>query len=108
MNRRVLSRIISAVLLGMLFGAYMHHDYVRANKRGREAYLKHQEHRYDTYMANPTPFSKSALEGVIAIALFVGFYEGLALTFSMLLKDAMPDPKRATQNMHLDSSPDAH
>jgi hypothetical protein len=92
MNRRVLSRIISATLLGLFVGGYTHHDYVRSNKQGREAYLKQQGHRYDTHMANPAPFSKNALEGLIATALITGFYEGIALTFSLFLNKSERNP----------------
>jgi hypothetical protein len=82
----------------MLFGTYMHLDYDRWNKRGREAYLKQQGHRYDTYMANPAPFYETALFGVSAVGLLTGLYEGLALTFLLLLKDVVPDSRIANRN----------
>ncbi|HKN25492.1 MAG TPA: hypothetical protein VJX72_11650 [Candidatus Acidoferrum sp.] len=90
MIRRLLSRLISAAVLAVLLGAVVHFDYVRWNRRGREAFLKYQDHRYDTSMATPRTFLKTLGQGLSVIILIIGLYEGMSLTFSMLLRDFLP------------------
>jgi hypothetical protein len=49
--RNRLPRAGSAVLLGVLFGTWVHHDYVRWQHLGRSAFLSHQAVRFDKYVA---------------------------------------------------------
>jgi hypothetical protein len=91
MKRHAISRLLTAVLLGILFGSHMHHDYVMWNQRGRDAYISHQMHRFDIYMATPQAAGVTILGATfIAIGLF-GVYEAIALGLSTVLKGALSD-----------------
>jgi hypothetical protein len=91
MKRHAISRFVTAVLLGILFGSYMHHDYVTWGQRGREAFASHQMHRFDLHMATPQAAIFPVLGATfVAVGLF-GIYEAIALGLSTALKAVVPD-----------------
>ena len=55
MKPSLMPKAVAAIVLGSLFGWYIHHDYVTWNLRGRDAFIAHQMHRFDIYMASPRP-----------------------------------------------------
>ena len=65
MKRDLISKVMSATLLGALFGWYVHHGYVTWNLRGRDAFIAYEMRRFDSYMAIPGP----VLVNVISMAL---------------------------------------
>jgi hypothetical protein len=94
MNRRVLSRLVSAVFLVILLGAYVRLDYYIWNRRGRDAFIKSQENRFDSRIANPKPLPRILYMGSIYIAVAIGLYEGMGFTFFILFKDLFREPNR--------------
>jgi hypothetical protein len=90
MKRDLISKIMSASLLGALFGWFVHHDYVTWKLRGRDAFIAYQARRFDSSMASPGP----VLGIVIGMALFaIGswvVYEVIALGLAAAMKGIGP------------------
>jgi hypothetical protein len=84
MNRRVLSRLVSAIFLVFLLVAYVRLDYYIWNRRGLDAFIKYQENRFDSRIANPKPLPRILYMGLIGIAVAIGLYEGVGFTFFIL------------------------
>jgi hypothetical protein len=79
-----LSRVLSAVTLGLLFAAYIAHSYAKWGRLGREAFLTYQAGRFDRFMAPGHPLSVSVF-GMLGITIFAAaLYEGLATLFSKI------------------------
>lgn len=74
MKLRTIVRLVLATLIGILFGAFVAHDYDKWHTLGRDAFLSHQSHRFDVYMASPSAGSSIAA-GVRAIVM-IALYEG--------------------------------
>ena len=55
MRQNLMPKAVAAILLGSLFGWYIHHDLVTWNLRGRDAFVAYQMCRFDMYMASPRP-----------------------------------------------------
>jgi hypothetical protein len=91
MKRDLISKFMSATLLGALFGWYIHHDYVTWKLRGRDAFIAYQARRFDSSMAAPGP----VLGIVIGMALFaIGswvVYEVIALCLAAAVKGIVRD-----------------
>jgi hypothetical protein len=54
MKQNLIPKITAAILLGGLFGWYIHHDEASWSLRSRDAFLAYQTHRFDMYMS-PRP-----------------------------------------------------
>jgi hypothetical protein len=86
MNPQLTNRAIAAAILGVMFGWYIHHDYTRWSQLGREAFIAHDVHRFDQYMAVPRPIGLTMFGAVVvAIGLF-GLYELIAFVLSKILR----------------------
>src|SRR5262249_13300134 len=81
-----LARVLSGILIGMLFGYYIHYDYLRWSQRGREAYLAHQNLHFEKYIATPHPPVTLMIGTVIMMGAFFGMYELLAAIFTRILR----------------------
>jgi len=84
-------RIISAVILGALFGAYIHHDSVSWSQRGRDAFLASQAYRFDHYMAAPRALIVSMCVSALLILAAVAVYEALVLVLHRILGPSSSD-----------------
>jgi len=82
LNNNLLRRFIAALAMGAMLGGYRHHDYVKWGQRGREAFLAHQAHRFDLYMAAPHPSIVTVLGSMVVIVGALAIYEGLVLILS--------------------------
>ena len=83
------ARIISAILMGISFGWYMHYGYLKWNRLGREAFGAHELHRFDRYMASPQPWALTIFGAIIIIPLFLAVYELIALGLSKIFRDGL-------------------
>ena len=70
-----LARALTAVLLGVLFGYYVHYDFLRWNQRGKDAFLAYQGHRFDQSMAAPHPTAITVIGMAIVIVFGFAIYE---------------------------------
>ena len=91
MKPNFICKMISAVVLGMLFGTYIHHDYAKWAQRGCEAFLAYQTHRFELHMQNPRPAMVTVVGATLVIAGFLAIYEILALALGRVLQDSSGD-----------------
>lgn len=80
-----LSRMISALVMGILFGLGIHQDHLKWNRLGREAFSAYELRRFDHYMASPRPIA-TIVGAIIVVPLFLALYELVALVFSKVVK----------------------
>lgn len=85
MNRHVTSRIAAAVLLGIIGGFLIHHDEAKWGARGRDAFMAHEMHRFESTMADPPPVAAAIFGATVLVAGVLGIYEVIALGFAALL-----------------------
>ena len=97
MNRRGKIRLSVMVLLGMLFGLYLQHNYAKWNRLGREAFLVSQERRFDTSIADPKPLALDMYGGVFVAVLLFGSYEGVVFLISSVAGWIFPDDKNRSR-----------
>jgi hypothetical protein len=90
MTREIACRIMSAVLLGGLFGWYIHHSQVTWSVRGREAFIAYQAHRFDLIYANPSPASSSVVSTALLIIGACLLYELVAYCLSAMMSNRTP------------------
>ena len=78
------SRVLAAIFLGMLFGAYRHFQQMQWLGKGRDAFLIDRSHYFDqitkTHSATIT-----LIAGVILAAVAVAIYEGIVLAFGKVI-----------------------
>jgi len=84
-NRHVTSRIAAAALLGILCGLLVHYDEVKWGRRGRDAFIAHEMHRFESTMAEPPPVAAAIFGATILAAGFFGIYELIAFGFAAAL-----------------------
>jgi len=72
-------KLVSALLIGFLYGLYLHHTYVKWHRLGRAAFLEHEGQRFDRYMAIVSPTITSVFGAVIVLLVVVSIYELIAL-----------------------------
>ena len=80
----MVGKALAAITSGISFGLYIHNDYVTWGERGREAFLAHQGHRFDQYMAAPRPTMVTVIGTTIVVVGAMALYEGLAFLFSRI------------------------
>jgi len=77
--------MISAVLMGIFLGSYIHNDYVKWGQRGREAFIAYQTQRFDQHMANPHPTMVTIIAAILFVVIFLAVYEILAYILSRIV-----------------------
>jgi hypothetical protein len=80
--------MIAAIILGTLFGSYLHSDYVKWGSRGEAAFLAHQTQRFDHYRATPQPMLQTVLASAIVVVGVLVIYEGIAFVPAAILSSA--------------------
>ena len=86
MKSQVISRIVSAIFIAVLFGLYMHHDYVVRGQMGRDAYLAKQAARFDRHFANPDPVVVQLIAAVILFGIFFSVYELIVFVLAKIFE----------------------
>ena len=82
MLRIPIPRLLATVIFAVVIGSYMHHDYMKWNRLGRDAFLAYQDHRFDTSMAHPHSAMIPIASSVIVLVAAWVFYELLVLAIS--------------------------
>jgi hypothetical protein len=85
MNRHLTSKLIAALILGLLLGLSFDHASQMAVRHGRQAFMIAQEHRFDLFVTAPH-YVRHTLTAIIATCLFFFFYEMLAFGALRFLK----------------------
>ena len=78
-------RMISAVLMGIFLGSYIHNDYAKWGQRGRDAFIAYQSQRFDQHMANPHPTMVTIIASILFVVVFLAVYEILAYILSRIV-----------------------
>jgi hypothetical protein len=78
--------------MAILFGMYIHHDYTSWHMRGKDAFLAHQAHRFDTYMSTPAPVPLTTFHALVGAVIAFGLYELIAAALGKML----PSPESPT------------
>jgi hypothetical protein len=91
MKPYTISKIITALLIGILLGGAVHHDHVKRGQLGREAYLAKQAVRFDKFFAEPPSVALEMFVGVILAGFAFGAYELVAFGLSKVLKKTDDD-----------------
>ena len=86
MNRRVLSKVLAAGVIGILLSSYIHHDYAKWSRLGRQEFMAHEVLRFDRYMAVPQPMLRTMAGATLLVFGVAGLYELAGLLFSAILK----------------------
>ncbi len=87
MKRNLVYRFTAACVIGVLFGLYVHHEYVRWAQRGKEAFIVYQAHRFDRFMVSPQPVIATIFVFTLAAVLVFGMNELLAAGLSRMFRD---------------------
>jgi hypothetical protein len=93
MKRDFIGKITAAVLLGSLFGWYIHHDETTWSLRGREAFNAYQMHRFDLYIASPHPLVYSIFVTALWTGGFCAVYELLTFWIAVGLRGVTSEKK---------------
>lgn len=86
MKTRIISRIVSALVLGILFGLSIHFDDLKWQQKGREEFLKEQASRFDRLFFKPKPIAPWLFVGVSTAVFVFGVYELIAFGISKTVK----------------------
>ncbi len=86
MNRLLSGKVIAALIVGLIVGLRIDHNNAVWGRRGREAFLAHQEHLFNRYSAVPHTSIGIIITSIIATCLFLFFYELLAFGASRIIK----------------------
>jgi hypothetical protein len=86
-----LNKVLSALILGLLFAAHISHGYSKWGTLGRDAYLTYESGRFDRYMGPSHPLS-ATIFGTLAVVFFAAaLYEGIAILLAKILPDRKAD-----------------
>ena len=85
MKQNWMSRVVVAILLGSLCGWFVHHDLVKWNLRGRDAFIAYQMHRFDLYMTSPRPLVHYLVTTALSVVGACMLYELLVATLSSIV-----------------------
>ncbi|HTD95332.1 MAG TPA: hypothetical protein VK627_00315 [Edaphobacter sp.] len=86
MNRHLTGKMTVALVIGLLLGLSINHSNAMWGRRGREAYMAHQEHLFNRFSAVPHTSIGIILTSAFATCLFIFFYELLVLGAFRILK----------------------
>jgi len=83
--------MISAVLMGIFLGSYIHNDYAKWAQRGRDAFIAYQTQRFDKQMAAPHPTIATIIASILFVVVFLAVYEILAYILSRIVGSPSSD-----------------
>jgi len=86
MNRLLSGKLIAALIVGLIVGLRIDHNNAVWGRRGREAFLAHQEHLFNRYSAVPHTSIGIIITSIIAVCLFLFFYELLVFGALRIVK----------------------
>jgi hypothetical protein len=86
MNRLLWGKLTAALIVGLIVGLRIDHNNAVWGRRGREAFLAHQEHLFNRYSAVPHTSIGIIVTSIIATCLFLFFYELLVFGALRIIK----------------------
>ena len=91
MNRNWIARGLAVLVMGLLFGSYIKHDYQKWRRLGRDAFIAHEMERFDRFIAPRSAFGVAAFGVIILTPFIFGLYELVAFVLSSALRSTIPD-----------------
>ena len=92
MNHRLASRLLTILLIGILFGVLINRDNEKWRRLGREAYIDHQLAEFNSNKAEPPSPAIMIIASVILSAFLFGLYELLVFLLSAAVRKLFPEP----------------
>ena len=86
MNAKLVSRIISLLILGTILGLGFHFQTERRRQAGRDAFISEQQKRWDRFYARQHPLAIEVVVCFFAASLLGGVYELLAAGVCPLIR----------------------
>ncbi|HEU5234437.1 MAG TPA: hypothetical protein VFU50_16375 [Terriglobales bacterium] len=77
-------RAIATLVMGLIFGWYNHHEYLRWNQRGRDAFISHEQQRFNSFMVHPHSVMFTIANAIVGSAVVFVFYELIVIALSRL------------------------
>jgi predicted PurR-regulated permease PerM len=102
MNRKLTSRLIAVVLVGVAFGIFFYQDHQKFHNMGRDAYMARQGQQWDRLYADTSAKGLTIVSGCVIAALAVGIYELIAGIVHLVLKKLMPETPDAAMASEAD------
>ncbi len=96
MNASAKSRVTAIIILGVVLGWYVHHDEVKWNQRGRDAFISAQMKRFDQNIVKPKPLVPLTVTSIIGAGFFFGAYELLVIVISKFAKEEKTEATAGT------------
>src|SRR5262244_968034 len=90
MNYHLAARVAAVLLIGLLFGFYLHNDQQKWNRLGRQAYVDQQLATFDSRLAARDSKPMLIFGSLLLSLLTFGLYELLVLALSAILKRFLP------------------
>ena len=95
MKNRIISRVISASVFGIIAACAMHIDHAKRGLMGREAFLAKQAARYDRHFAHPESLVIDVIACLFLLGILFAAYELIAFVGAKVLAKAnADDPNR--------------
>ena len=91
MRPHTISKLITALIAGILLGAAVHHNHVKKGELGREDFLAKQGVRFDKFYAKPPSIALEVFVGVIMAGCTFGAYELVVFGLSKIFKKTDDD-----------------
>jgi len=86
--------VVAAILLGGLFGWYVHYDSALWNLRGRDAFIAEQVHRFNTYISPPRPAVFTVIFSILLTCGACVVYELLAAGLAAIVNRHPSNPRQ--------------
>jgi hypothetical protein len=78
------------LLIGVLFGLYVHGDNKKWSQLGRQAYIDHELEDFDSNKAEPHPAVFMIIGSIFVTSAFFGVYELIVFLISAIFKKLLP------------------
>jgi hypothetical protein len=86
MNYLLSGKLIAALIVGLIVGLRIDHNNAVWGRRGREAFLAHQEHLFNRYSAVPHTSIGIIITSILASCMLFFFYELLVFGALRIIK----------------------
>jgi hypothetical protein len=86
MNAKLVSRIISLLILGIILALGMHFQMEHRRQAGRDAFIAEQERRWERAYTRPHPLPIEIIVCFVAVSLVGAVYELLAAGLCPLIR----------------------
>ncbi|HTR40726.1 MAG TPA: hypothetical protein VMH87_03850 [Pseudomonadales bacterium] len=90
MTNKIISRIISGGIWGILMGLWLYIDHSQGQQLGKDAFLVKEAARYDRHFARPESVIVDIIASLILFCILFTIYEIVAFAIFKLLEQINP------------------